>query len=273
MKNNSSFIPTHYLDSSDGEIVSLTLTSVDLERFLEHYDTLNLQFEGGYMFKGTSVLFKDYIDHWGAIKEVSTGATRELAKLMLNSLYGKFGSATRRGNKIPYLNEKGVLSFTMGEVNDVEPVYTALAAFITAYARDITLTGAMDNYDRFIYADTDSLHLAGLDTPNGLEIHDTHLGCWAFESRFNRGKFIRAKTYLENVAGRYIINDDDERIFINDVNGDEYKLDVKCAGMPSHLHEQVTYDNFKVGAIYTGKLRPKQIDGGTILVETTFKIR
>lgn len=273
MKNNSAFIPTEYLDSSNGEIVSLTLTSVDLDRFLNHYDVLNLQFDGGYMFKQTDAIFKDYIDYWGDVKETSSGATRERAKLMLNSLYGKFGSSTRRGNKKPYIKENGSLGFTLDDINEVEPAYTALASFITSYARDITLTAAMDNYDRFIYADTDSIHLLGIDEPDNIVIHDTQLGAWAFESEFKQGKFIRAKTYLENIRGKFILNDDNEKIFIPDRLGSDYKLDVKCAGMPASLHSQVSMDNFVQGATYHGKLRPKQVDGGTVLLSTTFKIR
>ena len=42
--------------------------------------------------------------------------------------------------------------------------------------------------------------------------------------------------------------------------------------MPKACHSQVTFENFKVGAVYTGKLIPKHVDGGTILEETTFQI-
>lgn len=38
IKNNPSFLPNEYIKSSDGDIVTLTLTSVDLELFFEHYD-------------------------------------------------------------------------------------------------------------------------------------------------------------------------------------------------------------------------------------------
>lgn len=94
------------------------------------------------------------------------------------------------------------------------PVYIPVASFITAYARNKTIRSAQKVYDRFIYADTDSLHLTGLEYPEDLEIHDTKLGAWAHESTFIRAKFIKPKTYIED-------------------NGDF--LDVKACGMPDNI--------------------------------------
>ena len=54
------------------------------------------------------------------------------------------------------------------------------------------------------------------------------------------------------------------------ING---KNDVKCAGMPNNIKEKVTFENFKEGATFEGKLMPRIIPGGTILRETTFKIK
>ena len=46
------FNPTEYLESSNGEIVTLVLTSVDLELFFKHYDVEYLEYNDGYKFKG-----------------------------------------------------------------------------------------------------------------------------------------------------------------------------------------------------------------------------
>lgn len=86
LKNNRAFVETEYLADSNGEIVEMTLTNVDLALFLEHYEVYNLEYICGWKFKGVIGLFKDYIDHWMHIKETTTGALRQLAKLMLNSL-------------------------------------------------------------------------------------------------------------------------------------------------------------------------------------------
>ena len=87
-------MPNEYIKSSNGEIVTLTLTSVDLELFFEHYNVENIVFHSGWKFKGLRGLFNEYISYWtekkiNAKKEHNTALYR-IAKLMLNSLYGKF---------------------------------------------------------------------------------------------------------------------------------------------------------------------------------------
>lgn len=86
MKKSGWFVSTEYLTSSEGRIVELTLTNVDLKLFLDHYDVLNLEYIKGWRFKGVVGLFKEYIDYWMHIKETNEGPLRQLAKLMLNSL-------------------------------------------------------------------------------------------------------------------------------------------------------------------------------------------
>lgn len=256
LKNNLAFIPTEYISSTNGEIIELTLTSVDFNLFVKHYNILNLDYHGGYKFMANNHLFKEYIDYWMNIKAHETGGKRQLAKLMLNSLYGKFGSVSRRKNKIPYLDDNGVMNFYYTEEEIDEPNYTALACFVTAYAREITISSAQLNYHRFIYADTDSLHLQGWIVPNNIKIHPTNLGAWKHETTFIGCKYIRAKTYID------IIRDSDGK--------DE--IHVTCAGMPSDLHKLVTLDNFVEGAEYYGKLTKRNVYGGVCLVPTTFRI-
>ena len=279
LKNNRAFIPTEYLKDSNGEIVDLTLTSVDLKLFLEHYEVLNLEYGGGYMFKGSRAFFKDYIDFWSNEKieagKSGNKAKYLLAKLMLNSLYGKFATATTKRTKHPVLNkDTGTLSFVLDEERITKPVYTALACFITAYAREKTITSAQNNFERFIYADTDSIHLEGHNLPDNIDIDAFRLGAWKHESTFDDSVFLRAKTYMEYERGRFI-KKDDEVVFKASITDDylvnEWKI--TCAGMPDLIHPQVTPDNFRIGTTYFGKLRPKQVPFGLILEKTTFKIK
>ena len=39
----------------------------------------------------------------------------------------------------------------------------------------------------------------GVDVPENLEIHPTHLGAWKNEGTFVDSKYIRAKTYMETM--------------------------------------------------------------------------
>lgn len=252
LKNNRAFVETEYLTSSKGDVVDLTLTDVDLDLFLEHYDVYELEYVKGLKFRGKVGLFRDYIEYWMKIKETSTGAIRQLSKLMLNSLYGKFATNPNARKKIPELDEDEVVHYHLDEPEERDPVYTAMGCFITAYAREKTIRSGQSVFDRFIYADTDSLHLVGFDIPENIEVHPTKLGAWKHEGTFTDSKFIRAKTYMETT---------------------EEGTKVTCAGMPDNVKSLVTYENFKSGSTFEGKLMPKRVKGGVVLIETTFTIK
>lgn len=257
IKNNRyRFQENEYLTSSRGEIVNLTLTNVDLELFLEHYEVIDLNYIDGFMFRGVKGIFCSYIDYWTEqkikAKKEGNGGMYTLAKLMLNSLYGKFGKNPQMSSKIPYLKDN-ILHFKNTEIEIKDSLYIPIATFITAYARNLTIRSAQKVKDRFIYADTDSLHLEGLEVPKNLEIDDYKLGAWKHESTFKKAKFIRQKCYIE-------LETDDN-------------LKITIAGMPSDCKKYVNFDNFKIGSVFNGKLVPKQVKGGVNLVETTFKIK
>lgn len=253
LKGNYSYKPTEYITKSYG-IVELTLTNVDLKLFLENYNVYNLHFYEGYKFKSNSNMFKSYIDKWMNVKikaeQEGNGAMRTLAKLMLNNLYGKFSTNPVKRCKIPYYDNR--VRYRVDEPELTDGLYLPVGAFITSYARETTIRSAMKVYDRFIYSDTDSLHLIGEEIPDSLKIDKYNLGEWKHESTFTRAKFLRAKTYIEEIDG---------------------ELKITCAGMPKRCHEQVTFNNFNIGAEYTGKLIPKHVDGGIVLDETTFIIK
>lgn len=255
LKNNLAFIPTEYVKSSKGELITMCMTCTDLELFLEHYNVYDLEYHAGYKFKATDKLFKEFIDHWISIKNESTingnAGMRTIAKLMLNNLYGKFASRPTGFSKIPYF-ENGEVKYRLSEEEDRTMMYVPIGAAITAYARAKTIRSAQANYDRFIYADTDSLHLKGTEMPDNIEIDSVKLGAWKHESTFTRAKFIRAKSYIEEIDG---------------------KLKVTCAGLPENCHKLVTWDNFELGTEYFGKLQQKKVKGGIVLQETTFKLK
>lgn len=253
LKNNLSFIPNEYITESK-EQVNLVLTSVDLELFFEHYDVWNIEYINGWKFKQCVGIFKPYIDKWGKVKKENKGAIRQLAKLMLNSLYGKFGTNPDVTVKVPYLDDENVVKWKLGEKEMRDPIYIPMGVFITAWARHKTISTAQLCFDRFIYADTDSLHLVGTDIPKAIEhiIDDKELGYWAHESTFTRARFIRQKTYIEEIDG---------------------KIDVKCAGMPDTIKSKVTWDNFHKGFKSGGKLLPKRVKGGIILKDTEFTLK
>lgn len=283
-KNGGRFVQTEYLTSNIDKAgfddpVELVLTNVDLELFFEHYDVDmdTIEWLDGYKFRQCEGIFCEYIDHWTKVKIANAkekNALYQLAKLMLNSLYGKFASNPDVTGRFPVLNDDGSIGYDEKPKETKDPVYTAVACFITAWARDKTIRTAQKVYDRFIYADTDSIHLLGTDEPEGIDVHDSDLGKWACEGTFTRARFIRAKTYIEEING---------------------KLEVTCAGMPDNVKEFVTWDNFHRVAdsdevkrakklnkgndkpiegtgIFYGKKVPHHVEGGIVLKNDYFTI-
>jgi len=279
LKNNNKFVPTEYLTSSGDEEVTLCLTSVDLKLFFEHYDVYNIQYHSGWKFKSTTGLFTEYIDKWMKVKVESANsgnfAMYVLAKLMLNALYGKFALNPNVQSKTPYY-DNGKIKYKDGAKEEREPIYIPVGAFVTAWARYKTITSAQLLYDRFMYADTDSLHLLGTEIPTTLDIHPTALGKWKLESRFRRARFLRQKSYIETT----IVSDkkfnkmeveEQEKCFMYD--GERVVNEVTCAGLPESCHEFVTWENFHEGAIYSGKLQMKHVVGGIILKDIDFSLK
>lgn len=107
LKNSAGFRPNEYLESSNNEIICLVLTNIDLKLFLEQYNVYELKYECGWKFKSIEGIFTKYIDKWITRKNKATiegnKGQRTLAKLMLNSLYGKFATSLVVKSKIPFL--------------------------------------------------------------------------------------------------------------------------------------------------------------------------
>lgn len=276
LKHNIHFNGTEYLTSSNGEEIVLCLTSVDMKLFYDQYDVSCEEWISGWKFKATKGLYKNYITKWSnnkiQAKKDENWGLYTISKLYLNSLYGKMGADIQSVSKIPYLDENDVVHYKDGDPKPKKGIYIAMASFITSYGRDQIIRAAQtitDAYNagesdiQFIYSDTDSLHIKSprYEMPKGLDIDDTILGYWKYEGRAIRGKYIRAKCYIEELT-EDVYNFDDP----------EFKLKVTVAGMPKSCHSQVTFNNFKVGATYSGKLQHKIVRGGAILKECDFTI-
>lgn len=278
IKNNLSFVPTEYLSSSNGESINLTLTNVDLKLFLEHYDIYDVSYNWGWKYKSSTKIFKSYIDYWNELKVKATKEgnkpLRTIAKLMLNSLYGKFAASPEGRSKIPYL-DNNIVKYKLSEWEERTAYYLPISIFITSWARDKTIRSAQAVYHRFIYADTDSLHLEGTDIPENLLISDTELGKWKIESTFKRGKYLRQKCYIEDAVTpvdeiEKFKKEDPECLHL--VSKDSI-INIVCAGMPKGCYKNVTWENFDYGSVFDGKLGVKHTDGGIVLVDTTFTIK
>lgn len=230
----------------------LTLTSVDIDTAADNYEGTIKVIEG-YCFRAENGIFGDYITEWRKVKESTTGGQRQIAKDMQNSLYGKFGTNPLRAKRsVSLLDNKlktSILPYEEGPCLNV-----SIAAFVTAYARK-ELSDGFHNSSFVCYVDTDSLHIgeyAGVKPSFDGATHPRAYGCWKKEGEFVRGKYLRQKTYIE------------ER--------EDGSLNVCACGCPEGAKKYVTFDNFKIGAEYPGKLTQKIVPGGCILVESTFTV-
>ena len=238
--------------------VEITVTSVDWEIMRRMYDIDVLEWVGGYKFQQRMGMFDGYIDYWGHVKETSEGGMRQLAKLMLNNLYGKFATNPDVTSKRPVMID-GVVYYVLGGVEYRDPVYLPVGTFCAAYARRELLFAIMANRDRFLYCDTDSMHLLGTDAPADIPIHDKELCHWKCEGTFTRAKHLRTKAYIWDLNGEF---------------------SVTCAGMPDNVKELVTWDNFEYGFsnvdedgnIIEGhaNLMPEAVPGGVVLVDSVY---
>lgn len=279
----------------DGNIqdsrVILTLTMTDFRLFLDHYNVRDFEILDGCYFNARIGIFDDYIERYKKIKQTSKGAKRELAKLFLNNLYGKMATNDDSSFKIAYQKDDGSIGFAPREEHNKKVGYIPVGSAITSYARYFTITTAQANYDKFIYADTDSIHCSGSpDKVKGVKIHPTDFCCWKLESYWDKAIFVRQKTYIEHVT-----HEDGKPI-------DNPYYNIKCSGMPDKCkdlflksmtgykltqEDKEKYDeeeqefistprtlkDFNVGLKIKGKLMPKRIKGGTVLVDTYYEMR
>ena len=275
------FLPTDYVASSQGQDITLCLTNIDLEMFMEHYNVYNIEYFKGWKFKSSNMIFRGYINKWGYIKEQAcingNESLRFIAKRMLVSLYGKFGLNPEIQSNIPIYDGE-LVKYIKGAKELRDSIYLPVASFVTAYARQITISSAQKNYDTFMYADTDSLHLNTNIAPININIDQHKLGYWKVEGFFNKAKFLRAKRYIENM---YIMPEVWEKLKqekqaewkYNPIENVYEQVHIACAGLPTNCHSKLTFDSFKIGVVIPGKLERKRVKGGVVLIEKPFTMK
>lgn len=308
---------SHWTDK-DGNLrntaVELTLTMTDFELIKEHYNLVDFQVIDGCYFYSQVGIFDEYIDKYAEIKKTSKGAKREQAKLFLNNLYGKMASSPDSSFKIASF-EDAVMRFTQVHEEEKKPGYIAVGSAVTSYARNFTIRAAQKNFhgtDKpgFIYADTDSIHC---DLPpeeiKGITVHPTDFCCWKLEARWDKGIFVRQKTYIEHVVEEDLFNHEDG--WYGEVLEKPYH-NIKAAGMPKKCKNLLqllfegkqdingytengkqkewtkdelqflfkdnipikrTYQDFKPGLVVPGKLYPKHLPGGIVLTPGLFTMK
>lgn len=179
------------------ESIELWLTSWEFDLFKEHYNITDLIIYDGVCYQAQSGIFTNYVIKFYSLKQSARKNKDEVmtrvSKMMLNSLSGGFAKNKDRVNIL--LDKNG---FPCGEI-EVESGSKSMipiGACITSYARCYIIRICQANYDRFLYADTDSAHLIGSDPPEGILIGD-NIGHMKIERRWKRAKYYGNKIYIE----------------------------------------------------------------------------
>lgn len=254
---------SYYIQTED--IEEIWLSNIDLKLVERNYDVYHLEILETYGFATSTKLFNDYIDYWYDKKQHDTGAQRIVDKLMLNSLYGKFGTNIDKQHKIPSIDDESYsVKFDNSEVEEGKQYYLPVAIAIVSWAHWLIDNAIHETgVDNFVYCDTDSVHTLGELPPSMVD--NAELGKFKLEAIEDICKYVRQKTYITNE-------------YNNKKNINEWHI--TCCGMPDKCKDRLikvfkddVIDEFKVGLTVNGKLMPKRVNGGTILYETQFEIR
>lgn len=271
---------------------SMSLTNVDIDTLSMEYEIETGEIDGVYIFRQHAAgFFKPYVDRY--IKEkIRCGnegdkVGRMIAKLLLNSLYGKLAQGYKSDVYTYEPDEEGIWQIsakhaTREDYINMTPTqkagamkgYIPAAVFITSYARQSLITvghAIKKNGGILVHADTDSWIFKG--TPDMipeecLDVgHTGKLGLWELEHE-------HIDTVYEGGYKRYVLETDGER-------------SVTCAGVPPNMAIELIEDPIKIfGAVLghetyqcadgtirdTRKLLPRMIKGGKDLVPSTYDL-
>lgn len=254
---------SYYIESDLNEIIYIT--SIDFALLKKNYDIFNCEILEAWGFLTSRMFFKEFIDYYYEIKQNNTGAKKVVAKKILVNSYGKFGTKLIKKRKTPKL-ENNILKFDLTEEEEGKKYYLPVALAITSYAH-LLIDNAIEiiGYRNFVYCDTDSVHSL-VELPSYM-VDNKELGKFKLEAIEEKAKYVRQKCYITY---------------------ENKEWHITCAGLPKksvpsiikYYGDKIIYafdygftiekDNDK-GIL--PKLRPKQVEGGIILVPTPFRLK
>lgn len=205
---------------------------------------------------------------------------RNRAKTDNNASYGKFGEDIIKEGKTPYFEDDDITWKTdrRDEQSEAKRKFLPVAIAITAWGRQQLVQGWNTLGEHALYCDTDSLHYL-LDGQNKIdkaikagtfEVDAEKLGAWKLEGKAVRGRYLRAKCYMEEML---------------DEKTGKTKLEATVAGLPADKHTGqfskkrscLNWDNFYIGhvvpASQSNKLRTVRTPTGNKLLPTHFSIK
>lgn len=259
------------------------LSNYDYKIMLSEYNIHSCKITRIYAFRSKRGQYADFINFFMAQKiaadvvlsdpnasaedKQNAGVKRNIAKVMMNSSYGKDGTKLIRQHNETYYNETDdVLEQKLNDEIALPEYYLPSAIFICALSRFQLFSAAVLVRDDFIYSDTDSIKVTDkgseiLTNSPGFEIDAHKLGAWKYEGEYETARFVRQKTYSYTQDGErhYTVCGAPESVKAS------FKIDDFLPGMEVTL-EQLHAEGKE------GRLKPVRVPGGVILEETGFHI-
>jgi hypothetical protein len=214
-------------------------------------------------FKKTAPIFKDFVLQFEELKKTSAGAKRTFAKLVQNSLYGKFGMNRERDglrmytpeleNELkaleqkyrvfyhPFLKRQFIETATISKAEYIQP---HIAAFVTSYARILLYESIMHQLEKgevVAYCDTDSM--ATSSTLADELVDNAEYGKWKLEAEIKQAIFLQPKLYYEQEhafkkdkeTGKYILDENGNKI---------HKETIKAKGIPKDVFSEFSKETY-----------------------------
>ena len=252
------------------------VTSIDYRSIQNYYDIEEQEFIEGIIYTPNNTsceIFNEYISKWRAIKEQAArdknNGLKQLAKIMLNSLYGKFAQSIDNVETFFEFGDNGSLTVSEGSFDGKTSLKNmGIAAMITSYAREILLDVAnLLSPNEFLYCDTDSIIMTEsgwrkIREVKGL-LDKAEFGCWDVEHIVKKVKILHQKCYMITEFEAFQRDHKRERTV------------VRCAGASEDIKRYIQYDNFNRGETIKGARmkKAKQTIGGIALESRPFSIK
>lgn len=246
----------NWIDVVEGTRV---LTEYDKLLLESNYNIVKFEIKTQYVFRARKGMFSDYIKKHSEnkikAKEENNHSLYIISKLLLNSLYGKFGQDIEPVATMPKKVD-GNVEYLKTRTTKSESVYVPLASYVTSIGRWLIINAAQLNYDRFLYADTDCIHVEGtledLNMGNIIKVHPTRLGAFDLEFEFESAKYLKPKCY-------FLKGNDSNKLAI--------------AGLPKASRSDIIYEEFKPGLVVkNGITKTQPVKGGCIKRTFDFEI-
>lgn len=243
-------------------MVELCMYEEEFRLFFEQYDVYDIEYIDYVWWQTREGLFTDYVDEFYEMKKVANrdkkSAEKRIAKIMQNALSGRMSLKKQHRNS--YFNEdvtdilnnygtqeyrnKGkytkefmtesvipMIDDDVVETTSKSMAHIQIGAAITSIAMCYIVRKAQENYEHFVYTDTDSLHLlCDLKDVKGCNISE-ELGDFKVEHYFLYARYHQLKCYsmlelkhetngntgLEDVIGAHVtwagMPEDSQKVF------------------------------------------------------------